>query len=213
MKLAWTRWTTWFQGQPLRQQALVIGAAVVVGIGAIDALVWAPAEKAQRVLRTQIAALTEQGQQRRSQAQAQASEQQRMRAEEKALRERLTAADATIARARSGLTGAEALRQRIRDLSADGAMQLVSLTTLPAEPVSPGAKTPAFEGATLLYRMPVTATVVGSYAALRDHLAKLEADEAGLAWQSLALDNAGWPQIRMELRLMLTSDRPQWRGP
>jgi hypothetical protein len=73
------------------------------------------------------------------------------------------------------------------------------------------AKAPA--GEALLYRMPVTATVEGSYAALRDHLAKLEAGEAGLAWQSLSLDNANWPKVRMELKLMLISDRPQWRGP
>lgn len=219
MKTLWTRWTTWWRSQPLRQQLLVLGAIVVLGFGAIDMLVVSPADKAQRPLRNQIATLTEQDHKRQQQIKEQAAEQQRLRAEETALRARLAAADNTLTQARAGLTGPEALRRRIRELSADGSVQLVSLSTLPAEPVSLAASATSAgprvraEGAGLLYRMPVTATVEGPYAALREHLAKLEAADAGLTWQSLSLDNAAWPKVRMELKLMLISDRPQWRAP
>ena len=67
--------------------------------------------------------------------------------------------------------------------------------------------------AATLYRMPVSAVVEGSYDALRAHLAALEQAPQGLHWHSVALDNAGWPQLRMELKLVLLSDRAQWRAP
>jgi len=211
MKAAWSRWTGWWQAQPRRQQLLVIGALFVLGAGSVDALVWSPAEKARRPLRQQIATLNEQASQQRVDLQARAAEQQRLRTVEAALRQRLAAAEATIEGARERISGPEALRRRIRDLSADGSVQLVSLSTLPAEPLDPAARGPAVDAR--LYRMPVSVTVEGPYAALRDHLAKLEAAEAGLVWHSLSLDNAAWPKVRMELKLMLPSDRAQWRGP
>jgi hypothetical protein len=215
MKQRIARWNAWWAAQPRRQQWLVLGALAVVGVGAVDTLLLAPSEKTHKRLRGQIAELVSLNTQRRAEAQAQDAEQQRLRTEDTALRERLAAAQGAIDRARAGVSGPEALRQRIRDLSPQGELRVVSLSTLPAEAVVAQAAAGAAASATAptgLWRFPVTATVEGPYASLRTHLEGLENSPQGLQWQALSLDNANWPNVRLELKLSVLSDRAQWRG-
>jgi hypothetical protein len=215
MKAQFARWTTWWAAQPRRQQWLVLGALAVVGAGAVDTLVLAPSEKTHKRLRAQTAELAGLSARRQAEAQLHDAEQMRLRTEEAALRKRMEAAQGAIDRARAGVSGPEALRQRIRDLSPQGELRVVALSTLPAEAVAAQAAAgvaPAATGPTGLWRFPVTATVEGPYASLRTHLEKLENSPQGLQWQALSLDNATWPNVRMELKLSVLSDRAQWRG-
>jgi MSHA biogenesis protein MshJ len=200
---------------PRRQQWLVLGAVGMVGLGLVDALLVAPAEQRHRTQRQQIEAHEQQRTRAERDAARTAAEQERLRAEDAALRERLTRAEDAIAQARAGLTSPEGLRQRVRDLTQDGSVRLLALTTLTPEPVvldgvgpAPGAAPGA-----ALYRFPLTVTVEGSYEALRSYLARLEATDQGLRWQTLSLDNRHWPQVRLEVRVALLADRPYWRGP
>lgn len=215
----WERWSRWWGAQPRRQQVLVVAALGVLGLGAIDVGLLTPAQKQQQPMRQQIARLEAQRAQQQAQASARDAEQQALRAEEKALRDRLVEADRRIAKARAGIAGPEALRQRMRELSPQGEVQVLSLTTQPAEPLAlasrntSGDPAPGASGQAAIYRMPVVAVVEGPYPALRRHLAALEDADGGLAWQSLALDNANWPRVKLELQLSLLSDRAQWKGP
>jgi type II secretory pathway component PulM len=208
-QVALERYRAWWAGLPPRQQWLVVGAVAVTGLGLVDAALIAPAEQRHKAQRQQIEAAEQQRTKAAHDAARVATEQARLHADEAALRARLTQADASIVQARAGLTSPEGLRQRVRDLTQDGSVRLVALTTLTPEPVNvDGAGSgPA------LYRFPLTVTVEGPYGALRDYLARLETSEQGLRWQSLSLDNRRWPDVRLEVRIALLSDRPDWRGP
>lgn len=214
---------------PRRQQCLVLGAIAVAALGATDALVLAPSDREQRALRTQLSTLQQQAARAQADATRQATVQQALKAEEAELRRRLDSAEQAIAAARTTIAGPSELRERIRDLSQDGAVRLVALHTLAPEPVQVGASAPpaAPPAATpagptgspdgrarsTLYRYPIQVSVDGSYAALRDYLARLEGSDDGLHWHSVSLDNRNWPAVRLELRLFVLGDQPLWKGP
>lgn len=207
------RTRAWWRALPRRQQWLVLGAAAVAGLGAVDTLIVAPAEQRHRELRQKIEA-AEQQRERVQQAAAQAgAEQARLRDEDRALRERLVRADASIAQARAGLTSPEGLHERLRELTEDGRVRLVSLASASPEPVAVDGTATGQPGASGLYRFPVSVTVEGPYGGLRDYLARLESTDQGLHWHSVSLDNRRWPDVRLELRLALLSERPYWKGP
>jgi hypothetical protein len=183
---------------------------MVLGVGVIDALLLAPAQLAERRLRARLSEQTATRTRLQAEALAARTEQARLRSEESALQRRLRLAEERIAEAKANLSGPAVLRQRIRALSQDAALRLVSLVSQPVEAIEVGGA--AAQGAAKLYRFPLTATLEGPYPALQEHLRQLETSQQGLAWQGIKLDNSNWPAVRMEIKLFMLSDQPQWRG-
>lgn len=99
-------------------------------------------------------------------------------------------------------------------LRANGRLQLVSMRTLAAEPVT-GAQ-PAGTGETapapaaLLYRHGVEVTVRGNYLDMVAYMAALEAMPTRLFWGRAQLEAETWPSSRLTLNLYTLSLDPKW---
>jgi MSHA biogenesis protein MshJ len=104
-------------------------------------------------------------------------------------------------------------------LRANGRLQLVSLRTLPAEPVEGKAKpqaaatadTPAAaRPAALLYRHGVEVTVRGNYLDMIGTMAALESMPTQLFWGAARLEAETWPSSRLTLTLYTLSLDAKW---
>jgi MSHA biogenesis protein MshJ len=108
-------------------------------------------------------------------------------------------------------------------LRANGRLQLVSLRTLPAEPVmgaaKPQAVTPstppaapvdAAKPAALLYRHGVEVTVRGNYLDMIGYMAALESMPTQLFWGGARLEAETWPASRLTLTLYTLSLDAKW---
>jgi MSHA biogenesis protein MshJ len=107
-------------------------------------------------------------------------------------------------------------------LRANGRLQLVSMRTLPVEPV-PGAAKPQAAAATppaeaqstsrqgaLLYRHGVEVTVRGNYLDMIGYMAALEAMPTQLFWGRAQLETETWPASRLTLTLYTLSLDAKW---
>ena len=110
-------------------------------------------------------------------------------------------------------------------LRANGRLQLVSMRTLPVEPVMGGAKpqaAPAAGAATsaapadvarpaaLLYRHGVEVTVRGNYLDMIGYMAALESMPTQLFWGGARLEAETWPASRLTLTLYTLSLDAKW---
>lgn len=104
-------------------------------------------------------------------------------------------------------------------LRANGRLQLVSMRTLAAEPVTGAqpagtAATPAASGETapaaLLYRHGVEVMVRGNYLDMVAYMAALEAMPTRLFWGRAQLEAETWPSSRLTLNLYTLSLDPKW---
>jgi MSHA biogenesis protein MshJ len=106
-------------------------------------------------------------------------------------------------------------------LRANGRLQLVSLRTLPVEPVLGAAKpqadsTPAADKpatgqpAALLYRHGVEVTVRGNYLDMIGYMAALESMPTQLFWGAARLEAETWPSSRLTLTLYTLSLDAKW---
>ena len=107
-------------------------------------------------------------------------------------------------------------------LRANGRLQLVSLRTLPVEPVLGAAKPQAVPAAAtaeaqtvnkpdaLLYRHGVEVTVRGNYLDMIGYMAALEAMPTQLFWGRAQLEAETWPASRLTLTLYTLSLDAKW---
>lgn len=103
-------------------------------------------------------------------------------------------------------------------LRANGRLQLVSLRTLPGEPVLGAAReagTPAdpqnaAKPAALLYRHGVEVTVRGNYLDMIGTMAALESMPTRLFWGAARLEAETWPASRLTLTLYTLSLDAKW---
>ena len=111
-------------------------------------------------------------------------------------------------------------------LRANGRLQLVSLRTLPVEPVlgaaqpqaagasaadTPAAGKPAAgDPAALLYRHGVEVTVRGNYLDMIAYMAALESMPTQLFWGAARLEAETWPSSRLTLTLYTLSLDAKW---
>jgi MSHA biogenesis protein MshJ len=107
-------------------------------------------------------------------------------------------------------------------LRANGRLQLVSMRTLPVEPVPGAAKpqtAPVSAGAeaqsankqgALLYRHGVEVSVRGNYLDMIAYMAALEAMPTQLFWGRAQLDAETWPASRLTLALYTLSLDAKW---
>ncbi|MET0982448.1 MAG: hypothetical protein ABWY02_10135 [Telluria sp.] len=106
-------------------------------------------------------------------------------------------------------------------LRANGRLQLVSMRTLPAEPIvaaAPSVQAAAVAGATataapaeaLLYRHGVEVTVRGNYLDMIGYMAALESMPTQLFWGRAQLEADTWPASRLTLNLYTLSLDAKW---
>lgn len=101
-------------------------------------------------------------------------------------------------------------------LRANGRLQLVSLRTLPVEPVMGAAKPQAAgtaaadKPAALLYRHGVEVTVRGNYLDMIGYMGALESMPTQLFWGAARLEAETWPSSRLTLTLYTLSLDAKW---
>lgn len=99
-------------------------------------------------------------------------------------------------------------------LRANGRLKLVSMRTLPAEPLAgPGADPAAAAqpgDAPLLYRHGVEVTVRGNYLDMVDYMSALDAMPTRMFWGRAQLDVETYPAARLTLTLHTLSLDRQW---
>jgi MSHA biogenesis protein MshJ len=140
-----------------------------------------------------------------------------------AVRAQLDALATSLRAMQNGLVPPERMAPLVEAiLRANGRLQLVSLRTLPVEPIEGKAKpqaaapaatadTPAAaRPAALLYRHGVEVTVRGNYLDMIGTMAALESMPTQLFWGAARLEAETWPSSRLTLTLHTLSLDAKW---
>jgi MSHA biogenesis protein MshJ len=140
-----------------------------------------------------------------------------------AVRAQLDALATSLRAMQNGLVPPERMAPLVEAiLRANGRLQLVSLRTLPVEPIEGKAKpqaattaatadTPAAaRPAALLYRHGVEVTVRGNYLDMIGTMAALESMPTQLFWGAARLEAETWPSSRLTLTLYTLSLDAKW---
>ena len=207
----------------LRERALVCLAACALLAFLGHALLLAPMEAAQEALRAQIAqqrsgmaaideAITGRVQAFQLDPDAQA------RTRLNALRQEMGQLGDQLLAIEHGLVPPERMGPLIDGiLRANGRLKLVSMRTLPVEPLAEKgasapapAATPAPAAAPLLYRHGIEVTVRGSYLDMVDYMSALDAMPTRMFWGRAQLDVEEYPAARLTLTLHTLSLDRQW---
>lgn len=207
----------------LRERALVCLAACALLAFLGHALLLAPMEAAQEALRAQIAqqrtgmaaideAITGRVQAFQHDPDAQA------RTRLNALRQEMGQLGDQLLAIEHGLVPPERMGPLIDGiLRANGRLKLVSMRTLPVEPLAEKgapapapAATPAPAAAPLLYRHGIEVTVRGNYLDMVDYMSALDAMPTRMFWGRAQLDVEEYPAARLTLTLHTLSLDRQW---
>ena len=214
----------------LRERGMVFGATIAVLAFAGHTVVLAPQDAKQAALRTQIAQqqaasaaidaeITARVEGSRIDPDAQA------RTRLNTMQQEMGQLGSELLALEHGLVPPERMGPLIESiLRANGRLKLVSMRTLPAEPLAaPGATTapaaaagaagaaPAAGGdVPLLYRHGVEVTVRGNYLDMVDYMSTLDAMPTRMFWGRAQLDVETYPTARLTLTLHTLSLDRQW---
>jgi MSHA biogenesis protein MshJ len=213
----------------LRERAMVFAATAAVIVFAGHALVLAPMFAQQAALRTRIAqqleAVTATDGEIAAKVQAfQVDPDAAARARLNGINQELGQLGQQLLAIEHGLVPPERIAPLLESiLRANGKLKLVSMRTLPVEPLSgpPGAAAaqaaagaaaadPAPDAALLLYRHGVEVTVRGNYLDMVDYMSALEALPTRMFWGRAQLDVEEYPAARLTLTLHTLSLDRQW---
>jgi len=211
----------------VRERAMVFAASAAALVFIGNALVLAPMERTQKLLRAQIAQQQEAGaaidgeitaRVQGSQVDPDGPARERLNA----IRQETGELGQQLLAIEHGLVPPERMGPLVDGiLRANGRLKLVSMRTLPAEPLAapnqagqPGAPTqapaPADKGVPLLYRHGVEVTVSGNYLDMVDYMSALEALPTRMFWGRAQLDVEAYPAARLTLTLHTLSLDRQW---
>lgn len=205
----------------LRERGLVCLAACALLAFAGHALVLAPMEAAQEALRKQIAqqrtemAAIDEAITGRVQA-FQLDPDAASRARLNSLRQEMGQLGDQLLAIEHGLVPPERMGPLVDGiLRANGRLKLVSMRTLPVEPLADKqapapANTSAPTAATLLYRHGIEVTVRGNYLDMVDYMSALDAMPTRMFWGRAQLDVEEYPAARLTLTLHTLSLDRQW---
>jgi MSHA biogenesis protein MshJ len=211
----------------LRERGMVFGAAIAVLVFAGHTFVLAPQDAKQAVLRAQIEQqqaaiaaidgdITARVEASRIDPDAQA------RARLNTMQQEMGQLGSELLALEHGLVPPERMGPLVDGiLRANGRLKLVSMRTLPAEPLAaPGAvaapeavpgSVPAAGGdVPLLYRHGVEVTVRGNYLDMVDYMNTLDAMPTRMFWGRAELDVETYPTARLTLTLNTLSLDRQW---
>ena len=210
----------------LRERGMVFGATIAVLAFAGHTFVLAPQDAKQAALRTQIeqqqaasAAIDGEITARVEGSRIDPDAQARTRLN--TMQQEMGQLGSELLALEHGLVPPERMGPLVESiLRANGRLKLVSMRTLPAEPLAaPGAApaTPAPAPATaagsdvpLLYRHGVEVTVRGNYLDMVDYMSTLDAMPTRMFWGRAQLDVETYPTARLTLTLHTLSLDRQW---
>jgi len=211
----------------LRERGMVFGATIAVLAFAGNTFVLAPQDAKQAALRTQIeqqqaasavidAEITARVEGSRIDPDAQS------RTRLNSMQQEMGQLGSELLALEHGLVPPERMGPLVEGiLRANGRLKLVSMRTLPAEPLAaPGAAAaPAAAAGTapaaggevpLLYRHGVEVTVRGNYLDMVDYMSTLDAMPTRMFWGRAQLDVETYPTARLTLTLHTLSLDRQW---
>lgn len=219
----------------LRERAMVFAASAAVIVFAGHALVLAPMFAEQAALRTQVAqqldAATATDAEIAARVQAfQVDPDAAARGRLNSINQELGQLGQQLLAIEHGLVPPERIAPLLESiLRANGKLKLVSVRTLPVEPLSgppgatpapaapdapvepaPVAASPAAVATPLLYRHGVEVTVRGNYLDMVDYMSALEALPTRMFWGRAQLDVEEYPAARLTLTLHTLSLDRQW---
>jgi MSHA biogenesis protein MshJ len=214
----------------LRERGMVFGATIAVLAFAGNTFVLAPQDAKQAALRTQIeqqqaaiAAIDGEITARVEGSRIDPDAQSRTRLN--TMQQEMGQLGSELLALEHGLVPPERMGPLVEGiLRANGRLKLVSMRTLPAEPLAaPGATTalaapvaPATPAAAaggdvpLLYRHGVEVTVRGNYLDMVDYMSTLDAMPTRMFWGRAQLDVETYPTARLTLTLHTLSLDRQW---
>jgi MSHA biogenesis protein MshJ len=208
----------------LRERGMVFGATIAVLAFAGHTVVLAPQDAKQAALRTQIeqqqaasAAIDAEITARVERSRIDPDAQSRTRLN--TMQQEMGQLGSELLALEHGLVPPERMGPLVEGiLRANGRLKLVSMRTLPAEPLAaPGAApaTPAPATAAggdvpLLYRHGVEVTVRGNYLDMVDYMSTLDAMPTRMFWGRAQLDVETYPTARLTLTLHTLSLDRQW---
>lgn len=209
----------------LRERGMVFGATIAVLAFAAHTFVLAPQDAKQAALRTQIdqqqaasAAIDGEITARVEGSRIDPDAQARTRLN--TMQQEMGQLGSQLLALEHGLVPPERMGPLVEGiLRANGRLKLVSMRTLPAEPLAaPGAApaapaTPAAAAGNdvpLLYRHGVEVTVRGNYLDMVDYMSTLDAMPTRMFWGRAQLDVETYPTARLTLTLHTLSMDRQW---
>ena len=209
----------------LRERGMVFGATIAVLAFAGHTVVLAPQDTKQAALRTQIdqqqaasAAIDGEITARVEGSRIDPDAQARTRLN--TMQQEMGQLGSQLLALEHGLVPPERMGPLVEGiLRANGRLKLVSMRTLPAEPLAaPGAApaapaTPAAAAGNdvpLLYRHGVEVTVRGNYLDMVDYMSTLDAMPTRMFWGRAQLDVETYPTARLTLTLHTLSMDRQW---
>lgn len=228
MKARLTRWSTRIDALTLRERVLLFAAAAASIIFVVYFFGLGPMFAKQEQLRARIVQQQNNlegmdNEIREKVEAAQVDPDAPTRARIAAARAQLDGLATSLRAMQNGLVAPERMAPLVDSiLRANGRLQLVSLRTLPVEPVLGAAKPQAVPAAAtaeaqtvnkpdaLLYRHGVEVTVRGNYLDMIGYMAALEAMPTQLFWGRAQLEAETWPASRLTLTLYTLSLDAKW---
>ena len=208
----------------LRERGMVFGATIAVLAFAGHTVVLAPQDAKQAALRTQIeqqqtaiAAIDGEITARVEGSRIDPDAQARTRLN--TMQQEMGQLGSELLALEHGLVPPERMGPLVEGiLRANGRLKLVSMRTLPAEPLAapsapaaPATPSPAAGGdVPLLYRHGVEVTVRGNYLDMVDYMSTLDAMPTRMFWGRAQLDVETYPTARLTLTLHTLSLDRQW---
>jgi MSHA biogenesis protein MshJ len=225
MKQQWLAFAARIDAMSQRERILSFAAAAALLVFAAQMGVIGPLLRKQELLRSQviqqqnnIAGINEQIAQKLKEAEADPDAPARARLA--AVREESGRLDESLRAMQKGLVAPERMAPLLESiLRANGRLKMVSVRTLPVEPLSGfAAKKDADAAAVpaktakrdLLFRHGVEVTVRGSYLDMVDYMTALEGLPTQLFWGKAQLDVEEYPSVRLTLTLYTLSLDEKW---
>ena len=232
MKQQWQRVAARIDALSQRERIMTFAASAAVLVFVVHMLAIGPLQRKQVLLRSQlvqqqntIAGIDDQI--ARKLKEAEADPDAPVRARLQAVREESVRVTEGLRAMQQGLVAPERMAPLLESiLRADGRLKLVSVRTLPVEPLSAigvrkgagGALPGGSEGAApvpatkheLLFRHGVELTVRGSYLDMVDYMSALEAMPTRLFWGKAQLEVEEYPSVRLTLSLYTLSLDEKW---
>jgi MSHA biogenesis protein MshJ len=212
MKQQWQTFAARIDALSQRERIMTFAASAAALVFIVHMLAIGPLQRKQELLRSQvvqqqntIAGINEQIAQKLKEAEADPDAPVRARLQ--AVREESARLTGSLRAMQQGLVAPERMAPLLESiLRADGRLKMVSVRTLPVEPLS--AKPPAKRE--LLFRHGVELTVRGSYLDMVDYMSALEAMPTRLFWGKAQLEAEEYPSVRLTLTLYTLSLDDKW---
>jgi MSHA biogenesis protein MshJ len=224
LNLRWKKFNARVDALAQRERIMVFGAVLVSLVFVANLAVFAPLQRKQDALRSQIAqqqnnidGINSQIVQKLEESQADPDAPARMRLE--AVRGETERLGSELRAMQKGLVAPERIAPLLESiLRANGRLKLVAVKTLPVDPLSTlGDADQAKDkdkdkakGQELLFRHGVELTVRGSYLDMVDYMTALESLPTQLFWGRARLEVEEYPTVRLTLTLYTLSLDEKW---